>query len=167
VTVTTTHVRDARPEDLPAICAIYARAAERTPATFDFAGPTLAWWEEVLADPDHDLLVAVDGEDVLGYARTSQHKIKPAYATTCETSVYVAETARGRGVGHALYTELLARLEAGGVRLLAVAGVTLPNEASERLHRAHGFTEVGTFHAVGVKYGREWDVKWFERRLRR
>jgi phosphinothricin acetyltransferase len=162
--VTGPAVRDATPADLPAIAAIYARAAERTPATFDFAGPTLAWWEEVLADAEHELLVATEGDAVLGYARTTQHKVKPAYSSTCETSVYVAEPARGRGVGHALYGELLARLDAGS-RLLAVAGVALPNDASERLHRAHGFSEVGTFHAVGVKFGREWDVKWFERRL--
>lgn len=167
MTLTTTHVRDAGPEDLPAICAIYAHAAERTPATFDVAGPTLAWWGEVLADRDHELLVAADGDRVLGYARTSQHKARPGYATTCETSVYVAESARGRGVGHALYTELLGRLEAAGVRLLAVAGIALPNEASERLHQAHGFTPVGTFHSVGVKFGREWDVRWYERPLRR
>jgi phosphinothricin acetyltransferase len=160
-------VRDAAPDDLPAIREIYARAAETTPATFDFTGPTLAWWEEVLADEEHLLLVANGDAGVLGYARTSQHKVKPAYATTCETSVYVAETARGRGVGHALYAELLGRLEAGGVRLLAVAGIALPNDASERLHRAHGFTEVGTFHSVGVKFGREWDVRWYERSLRR
>jgi phosphinothricin acetyltransferase len=43
--------------------------------------------------------------------------------------------------------------------------VALPNEASERLHRAHGFAEVGTFHAVGVKLGRLWDVTWYERPL--
>ena len=48
---------------------------------------------------------------------------------------------------------------------LAVAGVTQPNEASDRLHRRHGFTEVGTFHGVGVKQGRAWDVLWLERPL--
>jgi phosphinothricin acetyltransferase len=119
-------VRDATPGDLPAIREIYARAAETTPATFDFTGPSLAWWEEVLADEEHLLLVATGDDGVLGYARTSQHKVKPAYATTCETSVYVAEAARGRGV-----------------------------------------TAVGTFHSVGVKFGRAWDVRWYERSLRR
>jgi phosphinothricin acetyltransferase len=79
----------------------------------------------------------------------------------------VDEAAQGRGVGHALYAALLERLEADDRRRLAVAGIALPNAASERLHLAHGFTPVGTFHSVGVKFGREWDVRWYERRLRR
>jgi phosphinothricin acetyltransferase len=159
-------IRDARPADLPAIAAIYADAAETTHVTFDFAGRPVSWWADVLADPEHEFLVAADGDHVLGYARSSPHKDRPGYAITVETSVYVAEAARGRGVGHALYGALLARLDAGP-RENAVAGVALPNEASERLHRAHGFTDVGTFHAVGVKFGRPWDVRWFERPLRR
>jgi phosphinothricin acetyltransferase len=159
-------VRDAQPGDLPAIAAIYTAAAETTHATFDFEGRPVEWWAGVLADAEHELLVALDGEAVLGYARSSPHKDRPGYAITVETSVYVDESARGRGIGHALYAELLARLDAGP-RENAVAGIGLPNEASERLHRAHGFTDVGTFHAVGVKFGRAWDVRWFERPLRR
>jgi phosphinothricin acetyltransferase len=157
-------VRDARPDDLPAVAAIYAAAAEGTHVTFDFEGRPVAWWAGVLADTEHEFLVAAEGGDVLGYARSSPHKDRPGYAITVETSVYVAESARGRGIGHALYGELLARLDAGP-RENAVAGIALPNEASERLHRAHGFTDVGTFHAVGVKFGRPWDVSWFERPL--
>jgi phosphinothricin acetyltransferase len=161
-------VREAGVADAPAIAAIYAAAAESSHATFDLEGRPVGWWEAVLAGPEYECLVAVDADAdvVLGYARTSRHKEKPAYATTVETSVYVTDAARGRGVGRALYATLLERLDAGP-RLLAVAGVALPNDASERLHRAHGFTEVGTFHSVGVKFGREWDVRWYERPLRR
>ena len=159
-------VRGARTNDLPAVAAIYADAAEHTPATFDLAGHPPAWWEGVLADTTHEFVVAADDAGVLGYARSVRHKEKPAYDSTCEVSVYVAEAARGRGVGHALLAELLDRL-ARSPRLLAVAGIALPNEASERLHRAHGFTPVGVFHSVGVKFGREWDVRWYERPLRR
>ena len=112
----------------------------------------------------HHLMVATDGETVLGYARSGRHKEKPAYATTVETSVYVAGEHRGRRVGQALYAALLERLDASD-RRLAVAGVALPNAASERLHRAHGFTEVGVFEGVGVKHGRAWDVRWFQRPL--
>ncbi len=162
-------VEDARPEDVPAIAAIYA-AATLTPATFDLEGHPVAWWQEVLdaSDPasGRHLFTARDGEQVLGYARSGHHRAKPAYDTTCETSVYVAVEHRGRGVGDALYAALLGRLDAGPLRL-AVAGVTLPNPASERLHLAHGFTEVGVFHSVGFKLGRPWDVRWFQRPLAR
>jgi phosphinothricin acetyltransferase len=162
-------VRDALRRDLPAIAAIYAAAAEDTPATFDLSGPPLGWWEATLAGCDpaagHFMIVAERDGEVVGYAKSGQFKEKAAYATTCETSVYVADGHRGDGVGDALYRELLARLDASGLRLV-VAGVTEPNPASERLHLAHGFTEVGTFRGVGVKLGRAWDVRWYQRPLR-
>jgi phosphinothricin acetyltransferase len=161
-------IRDAGAPDLPAIAAIYGAAAATSHATFDLEGRSIAWWQDRLEEVDpaagHLLLVAVDGTTVLGFARSGQHKEKAAYATTVETSVYVDAEHRGRGVGDALYAALLERLDASD-RRLAVAGVALPNDASERLHRAHGFTEIGVFEGVGVKHGHAWDVRWFQRRL--
>jgi phosphinothricin acetyltransferase len=157
--------REARRSDLPAVAAIYARAAEATEATFDLEGRSVGWWEAALLDTEHVFLVAAENGDVLGYARSNRHKERPGYASTVETSVYVAETARGRGVGTALYAALFERLDADARRLMAVAGVALPNEASERLHAAQGFVPVGTFHSVGVKFGRPIDVRWYERPL--
>jgi phosphinothricin acetyltransferase len=161
-------IRDAAAADLPAIAAFYAAAAATSHATFDLEGRSIAWWQDRLEEVDpaagHLLLVAVDGTTVLGFARSGQHKEKAAYATTVETSVYVDAEHRGRGVGDALYAALLERLDASD-RRLAVAGVALPNDASERLHRAHGFTEIGVFEGVGVKHGHAWDVRWFQRRL--
>ena len=90
---------------------------------------------------------------------------RAAYDTTCLVSVYVAEGGRGKGVGGALYDELLARLERAPDLKLAVAGIAEPNEPSIRLHVSRGFTYVGTFRGVGTKFGREWDVSWYERRL--
>ena len=161
-------IRDAGAAELPAIAAIYAAAAAGSHATFDLEGRSIAWWQDRLEEVDpgagHLLLVALDGSTVLGYAKSGPHKEKPAYATTVETSVYVDGEYRRRGVGDALYAALLERLDASG-RRLAVAGVALPNDVSERLHRAHGFTEVGVFAGVGVKHGRAWDVRWFQRPL--
>jgi phosphinothricin acetyltransferase len=154
---------------VPGIAAIYAREAEASPATFDLEGiPHEEWQRQIDAlDPakGHLMLVALDADDaVLGYAKSGTHRSRPAYDTTCEVSVYVAEGAQRRGVGGALYDELLARLEASPLRL-AVAGMTEPNEGSRRLHESRGFTFVGTFHGIGTKFGRGWDVTWFERRL--
>jgi len=161
-------VREAREDDLPAVAAIYAAAA-LTPATFDLEAKPLEWWHETMATSDARagrlLLVAERDGVVAGYAKSGSFKDKPAYDTTVETSVYIHSDHRGQGVGDALYAELLARLDATSLRL-AVAGVTRPNEASDRLHRRHGFTEVGTFHGVGVKLGRAWNVQWLERSLR-
>ena len=162
-------VSDTTPDQLPAIARIYAAAVEDGPATFDLAAPPLAWWRSVLEAVDatagHLMLTASDDDGaVLGYAKSGSFRPKAAYDSTCETSIYVAGHARGRGVGNALYEELLARLDRSGLRL-AVAGATVPNPASVRLHRAHGFTEVGTFAGVGVKFDRPWDVVWYQRPL--
>lgn len=166
---TSIRIEPARPEHLPALAAIYAWAAETSPATFELEGHPPAWWEDVLAAVDPRagrlLLAALDADgSVAGYARSGEHKPKPAYRTTCETSVYVAETHRGRGVGSRLYADLLTRLDASELHV-AVAGVTQPNPASGRLHLAAGFTEVGRFREVGFKLDSYWDVVWYERRL--
>jgi phosphinothricin acetyltransferase len=155
---------------VPGIAAIYAHEAATSAATFDLEGPPedawLAMLDEVDAATGKLFLVALDPEtdEVLGYAKSGTHRSRPAYDTTCETSVYVANAAQGRGVGGALYDELLARLEATPLKL-AVAGMTEPNAASRRLHESRGFTFVGTFHGIGTKFGKGWDVSWFERPL--
>ncbi len=160
---------DAEPAHLGAVAAIYAAVVLSSPATFDLDPPSLEAWERLHAgaDPErgHLLLVALDpAGEVLGYAKSGEFKPRAAYATTCETSVYVAEGARGRGVGRRLYAELLGRLERSPLRL-AVAGVSEPNPASTALHRALGFELVGTFTGVGVKFGEAWDVSWYQRAL--
>ena len=111
-------------------------------------------------------LVALDDDGgVLGYAKSGTYMERAAYDTTCLTSVYVAEDGRGKGVGGALYDDLLARLERTPALELAVAGIAEPNEPSIRLHLSKGFTYVGTFTGVGTKFGRTWDVSWYQRRL--
>jgi phosphinothricin acetyltransferase len=158
-------IEPANPDHAEAIAAIYDEAARTTPATFDLEGHPPQWWADVIAAGTHPFVVALDGAGPLGFARAAQHKVKPAYGTTCETSVYVAGAARGQGVGRALYDALLAQLDAEPELLLAVAGITEPNPASVALHVACGFTPVGTFHSVGRKLGRTWDVTWYERPL--
>ncbi len=161
-------VVDALPEHLDAAEEIYAEAALNTPATFDLEGHGREWWERTLTAVDptkgNELLVAVEEDLVIGWAKSGPFRDKPAYDSTRETTTYVHTDHRGKGIGDALYTELLARLDRSGLRL-AAGGVTQPNEASNALHRKHGFTEAGTFHGVGEKLGRAWDVLWFERPL--
>jgi phosphinothricin acetyltransferase len=156
---------------VPGIAAIYAHEAETSPATFDLVGLPHEEWQRQLdaLDPakGHYMLVAVDdeSEEVLGYAKSGTHRTRPAYDSTVETSVYVAANAQGRGVGGALYDDLLARLTRLPKLQLAVAGMTVPNDGSRRLHESRGFTYVGTFTGIGTKFGRRWDVAWYERSL--
>ena len=167
--MTDVRIIDAAEEHLDAIAAIYTAAVETSIATFDLVPPPPWHWQQLLAGtretPGHVLLVALDGDDsVLGYAYSTTYMTRAAYDTTCITSVYLGEGARGRGLGTALYRELFARLDASPLRL-AVAGISEPNEASTALHRAFGFELVGTFTGVGVKFGRPIDVTWYQRPL--
>lgn len=162
-------VRLARETDLTAIDAIYAPYVRETAITFDVEVPSpesrREWFRSFAAAGPHRLWVAESEGEVKGWACSRPFRPKAAYETTVETTVYVRRGAQRAGVGSALYRELFRAL-AGEDLQLAVAGITLPNEASEALHRRFHFTPVGTFEGVGRKLGRLWDVRWYQRPLR-
>jgi L-amino acid N-acyltransferase YncA len=106
----------------------------------------------------------IDGR-VLGYAYATRYRVRPAYRYTIEDSVYVADDGVGRGIGSALLGGLIARCETGPWRqMIAVIGDS-GNAASIRLHRRHGFREVGTFASAGWKLGRWVDSVLMQRAL--
>jgi phosphinothricin acetyltransferase len=163
-----TDVRSATEADLPAIKAIYDAEVRTGISTFATEPPGLDYWLERLESThsgDH-VLVAIDGDDVVGYAYSGSYRPREAYARTRETSVYLASSARGGGVGRRLYDELLRLLRADGVRLV-VAVIALPNPASQGLHRACGFERAGVLHDVGWKFDRWIDTELWELRLAR
>jgi phosphinothricin acetyltransferase len=161
-------VRAGAVDDLPALTDLYNHYVLHDHATFDvepFAVEARRVWFDHYADTGpHRLLVAELAGTVAGYATSSAHRAKPAYATSVETTVYCAPDVVGKGVGSALYAALLDVLAREDVHR-AYAGVALPNDASVRLHERFGFRELGTFHEVGRKHGRWVDVRWFERPL--
>ncbi len=159
-------VRPAAVTDLPAVKSVYDHQVLTGVATFDVVPPPLSSWEARLASTetgDH-LLVADDDGRVLGYACSTAYRPRPAYARTRETSVYLAPGAEGRGVGRALYDDLLARLRADEVHTV-LAVVAQPNPASEALHRGCGFERVGVLPEVGFKQGRWIDTALWALRL--
>jgi L-amino acid N-acyltransferase YncA len=160
------HVRDARPDDGPACAAVYAPFVTGTATTFETDPPEPAAMAERIAaaSREHAWLVAEQAGRVVGYAYATAWKGRPAYRWSCEVSVYVEPGRHGGGVGRALYTALLDRLTERGFRM-AVAGMTLPNEPSARLHRAFGFRSVGVLHGIGWKNGAWHDVELLQRPL--
>jgi len=152
--------------DLEAISGIYDHYVRTSAISFDLEPPTTAWrreWFERFSDHGrHRLLVARDGGDVIGYAASVPYRPREAYGPSVETSVYVAPSHLGRGVGSALYGALLSELERQDVHR-AYAGIAMPNPASVRLHERCGFRQAGYFTQQGRKFGRYWDVAWFER----
>ncbi|MEU2059772.1 N-acetyltransferase family protein [Streptomyces sp. NPDC013455] len=167
---TDVQVRPGAEGDLGALTAIYNHYVRETAITFDTAIFTpeerRPWLLSHPEDGPHRLMVATDArsQEILGYATSSPYRPKPAYATSVETSVYVAPDAGRRGVGTLLYGALFEVLAGQDVHR-AYAGIAQPNEASERLHARFGFQYVGTYREVGRKFGRYWDVAWYEKRL--
>jgi phosphinothricin acetyltransferase len=109
------------------------------------------------------LVAELDGA-IAGYAYGSPHRTRAAYSSSCDVAVYVDPTLSRRGIGRALYAELLPLLGGKGYHA-AFAGIALPNDASIGLHEAMGFTPVGTYREVGWKLGGWRDVGWWQRLL--
>jgi phosphinothricin acetyltransferase len=161
-------IRPAGPDDLTPITEMYNHYIEHTHVTFDtepFRVEHRAdWYGHYAPAGPHRLLVAERLGTVIGYATSSPFRPKPAYRTSVETSVYVHPDAVGQGIGRRLYDDLLGILEQERIHR-AYAGIAMPNEASVALHVRCGFTPIGTYDEVGYKFGRYFDVAWFQRRI--
>ncbi|MFF7789982.1 GNAT family N-acetyltransferase [Streptomyces sp. NPDC007991] len=167
---TEVQVRPGVEADLEALTALYNHYVRETAITFDTAIFTpeerRPWLLSHPVDGPYRLMVATDADsqEILGYATSSPFRAKPAYVTSVETTVYVAPHAGRRGVGTLLYKALFEALSGEDLHR-AYAGIAQPNEASARLHERFGFRYVGTYREVGRKFGRYWDVAWYEKDL--
>jgi phosphinothricin acetyltransferase len=159
-------VRVATLADAEAITAIYAPYVLETAISFDETPPEPVEMAAKMASilETYPYLVFEDGGRVLGYAYGSQHRAKPAYRWSAETTAYVDAAAHRRGIGRALYTELLDLLTRQGFHS-AFAGIVPPNDESVGLHEAMGFSYLGTFTGIGFKFGKLQDLGWWQRTL--
>jgi L-amino acid N-acyltransferase YncA len=153
-------LRDLRPEDWPAVRAIYEEGIRGGDATFETDPPSWERWDA--AHPELRLVAERDAV-IVGWAAVSPVSARRCYEGVGEVSVYVAEAARGMGVGRTLLDELVALSEQAGYWTLS-AGVFPENEASVRLHTACGFRTVGVRARLGHLHGAWRDVVLLERR---
>jgi len=162
-------IRPATRADLARLTEIYNYYVVNTPITFDLEPLTVEarepWFEEHSARGPHRVMVAVEDGMVIGYASTGRFRVKRAYDTTAESSIYCAPEATGRGIGTKLYAALFEAIAGENVHRI-VAGYVPPNPGSEKLHAQFGFRPVGRFTEQGYKFGRYWDVVWLERPLK-
>lgn len=152
--------------DAEALRTIYNREVLETTHTFDLEPRTLEEQETWIREREGALGVVVaeiDGE-VAGFASLSPYRPRAAYRTSVENSVYVAETARGTGVGRALMEELIDVATKRGFHTI-IARISGGHEASVGLHHSCGFHVVGTEREVGRKFGRWLDVIVMQRML--
>ncbi|WP_432730481.1 GNAT family N-acetyltransferase [Variovorax sp. W6] len=161
-------IRPCREEDIAAITAIYAHHVLHGTGTFETEPPSptemAARRADVLARSLPYLVAEEDG-GVLGFAYCNWFKPRPAYRFSAEDSIYVAESARGKGLGAKLLAALSQAAEAAGVRkLIAVIGDSA-NAGSVGVHRSQGFTHVGVLKDCGWKFGEWRDVVLMEKVL--
>lgn len=155
-------IRPARRADAARIAEIYAEFVETSAATFEEQPPTGAeMLQRMEARPRLPWLVATDpGGSVQGFAHASPHHARASYRWSVNCSVYLHESAQGRGVASALYGELIDVVrDLGYVTLFG--GVALPNDASVALHERLGFRPVGVYPHSGFKLGAWRDVGWW------
>ena len=168
IDVSRVRVRYGDPGDAAALNDLYNHYILNTPITFEIEAwsleQRLSWLAGFQQTGPYRLLVAEQESVVLGFACSHRYHERAAYSTTIETSIYCRPEASGKGIGTLLYGALFEALKGEPVHM-AIAGVTLPNDASVAVHRKFGFQPVGVTHAVGRKLGQYWDVAWFEKTL--
>src|SRR5437667_7710629 len=163
----TPKIRPATEADAASLLAIYRPFVESTAVSFETVAPTTDEFAARIAKAvaGWQWLLAERAGKCVGYAYGSSHRERRAYRWSVEVSAYVHPGHQRQGVGRTLYLQLLPELARRGF-CNAYAGITLPNESSVGLHRGVGFQLIGTFKAVGRKFGQWHDVAWFQRALR-
>ena len=150
--------------DASAIAAIYDHHARHGTASFDSEGPAAAEWAskiDAITARGWPFLAGKIDREVVGYAYATQFRDRPAYAHTCENSIYVAPGHTGQGIGRALLEALIEASQAAGFeQMIAVVGGAEP--ASVALHLRCGFVERGRMKDVGVKFGRKLDTVYLQ-----
>lgn len=158
-------VRLARETDAEALLGVY-RPYIDTPITFECEVPSAEAFagriREITAGYPY-LVWERDGE-ILGYAYAHRQKERAAYQWNAELSIYLRQQATSQGVGKCLYGALIDLVRLQNVKTV-YGCVTVPNAASERLHRSLGFALSGVFRSTGYKCGRWRDVAWFEKQI--
>ncbi len=159
-------VRPASEADVPAILDIYNDAIVNSTATFDLGPQTLDEKLTWFRDTRHPyfILVAEADTEIVGWACLRQFRTKAAYRFTGENSVYIRGDRLKQGVGTLLAQRLVEVSRANGFHSI-IAGISLPNPGSVRLHESLGFEAVGVEREVGYKFERWVDVLWMQKLL--
>ncbi|MDZ7632135.1 MAG: arsinothricin resistance N-acetyltransferase ArsN1 family B [Gemmatimonadaceae bacterium] len=164
---TAAEIRHVLDTDTAALAAIYNHFVTDTIVTFEetpITGDEMLRRVQVVRAAMLPWLVAMVDGRVAGYAYASKWKERIGYRHSVESTVYLAPTIAGRGVGSALYDRLFATLAERGVHAV-MGGIALPNDASVALHEKFGMRKVAHFTAVGYKFGAWIDVGYWQRIL--
>jgi L-amino acid N-acyltransferase YncA len=156
-------IRNVHIDDAKQLLDIYNYYVVNTVVTFDLEPLSLDVFKEKITTitSDYPFIVYEENNEILGYAYGSKFRAKPAYNDTVESTIYLKHGEQGKQIGSKLYGELLTLLKLKLVHV--VLGVlTLPNEASVKLHEKFGFKQVAHLNEVGLKFGNWQDVGFWQ-----
>ncbi len=157
-------IREASQSDATAITAIYNHYVEHSYATMQFEKSDEVFFElriKTIQESGHFWLVAEEEGKVIGYAYSGAWNPREGYKQTCEVSVYISPSAKGKGIGTSLYEALFDRLRSKGIQVI-IAVIGLPNEASIALHEKFGMEQVAHFPKMGLKFGKWMDAGYWQ-----
>ena len=156
-------IRDFHIDDIEKIVEIYNYYIQNTIITFDRVPFTVDDFEQKIKPiyKKYPFIVFEENNEILGYAYGSSWRPKPSYKHTAESTIYLKANALKKGVGTKLYTELLKQLKQQKFHTI-IGGLTLPNDASIKLHEKLGFKKVAHFNEVGRKFEQWLDVGFWQ-----
>ena len=143
------NIRNATPGDVGAICNIYNYYVEHTAVTFETIPVSESEMKNRMSEvieSGHSFYVGEAGGKIIGYYYTHRWNNRCAYSTTVEESIYLDKDERGKGYGTQLFQHLLGHIDQNEVHVL-IAGISIPNEDSVRLHEKFGFTQISCMYA--------------------
>ena len=156
-------IRKAEPSDAVQICGIYNYYIEQTLVTFEHRPLLPLEMEEriqLVTEKFPWIVMEEDGE-IIGYAYATKWRERYAYRFVVETTVYLKNDATGKGYGAMLYAELIEQLKQRGFHA-AIGCISLPNDASVKLHERLGFKKAAHFTEVGFKFNQWVDIGFWQ-----
>lgn len=159
------NIREVALEDALGVSQIYNHYIQTSHSTFEVepvSAPEMEDRIHDLADLAYPFFVAELDDRIVGYAYGHQFRTRAAYCHSIEVSVYVRDGIGGTGIGSALYEVLIPTVFDNNNVHTAIAGISLPNDTSVRLHEKFGFEKVAHFVEVGLKFGRWIDVGYWQ-----
>lgn len=156
-------IRTVRIEDAQQIVDIYNYYVMNSIVTLDLVPFSVPDFEEKIQtiSSDFPFIVFEEKSEIMGYAYANTFRTKPAYKNTVELTIYMKHTEIGKQIGKKLYSELILQLKNENYHVL-IGGLTLPNEASVKLHENFGFEKVAHFKEVGYKFDKWHDVGFWQ-----
>ena len=168
------YIREASPADAEILAGIYAYYVENTAVSFEYVPPSAEEFGQRIAkiQEKYPYLVCGSGNEIIGYAYASAYSTREAYSRTAALSIYIDRAHRREGAGSLLYAALEERLRSQGIVNL-LAGVAYTEEEDVHLshdsrdfHLAKGFVQAAHFKGIGIKFGKWYDLLWFQKRLK-